>query len=150
MLEDRLTASVVADGFHVSDILLKLLVKAKGADGIVLISDSLMATAMVASRFVFPNGSEAYVNGSIMRRVEDGAIAGPILTLNEAIRNMTELAGVPLNQAIQMASYNPAKLIRMADRKGSIAEGKDADLVIVDEQLKPIQTIVKGKVVYSK
>jgi N-acetylglucosamine-6-phosphate deacetylase len=149
-IEDRLTASVVADGFHVSDVLLKLLVKAKGVDEIVLISDSVMATTTPGARFVLPDGREAYVDGNITRRVDDGVIAGPILTLNEAVRNMIELSGVPQNQAVQMASYNAAKLIGMAEKKGSIAPGSDADLVIVDDELNPIQTLVRGKVVYSK
>ncbi len=79
-------------------------------------------------------------------RLADGTLAGSTLTLNRAVRNLVDLVNVPLADAIRMASLNPAQAIGAADRKGSIEVGKDADLVIFDQQLNALQTMIAGQI----
>ena len=149
LAEDRVTAEVIADGIHVQPILLKLLVRAKRLEDIILITDSMMAAGMPPGDYVSPNGTVRRSRDGSCRTVREGWLAGSVLTLNRAVLNMTKLAGVPFEQAAQMASLNPARRLGLHRRKGSLGPGKDADICIVDDRMNVRATIVKGKVVYS-
>lgn len=150
LTDDRVTAEVVVDGIHVRPVLLKLLVHAKRLEDIILITDSMMAAGMPPGEYVSPNGKVRKSRNGSCRTAREGWLAGSILTLNRAVHNMTRLAGVPLAHAVQMASLNPAKRLRLHRRKGSLEPGKDADLCIVDDKMKVHTTIVKGRIVYDK
>ena len=76
--------------------------------------------------------------------------AGSVCTTDRLIRTMTTLAGVTVEQAVKMASYNPARVMGIADRKGSLEVGKDADIVIFNDNVDVAATMVGGRVVYSK
>jgi len=84
-------------------------------------------------------------------KLSDGSgFAGSIATMNLCIRNMINLVGLSIQDAIKMATLNPAKVIGVDEKKGSLARGKDADLVVFDKNINILTTVVKGKVVFSR
>ena len=83
-------------------------------------------------------------------RFLDGSLAGSVLTMDSAVRNIMGLVGVSLQDAVKMATVNPAKKIGVYDRKGSLEAGKDADITIVDDQINVYMTMVMGKIVYER
>jgi N-acetylglucosamine-6-phosphate deacetylase len=128
----KVTAELIADGVHVEAAAMRVLLAAKGVDRTILVSDGTAATGM-------PDGSyrlgtfAVTVSGGVCRNVE-GRLAGSTLTLDRAIRTVVGL-GLPLRDAVQMATLNPARLLGVEKRKGIIAPGADADLVLLDEKL---------------
>ena len=127
------TAELIADGVHVDAAAMRMLLAAKGPAGVILVSDGTAATGM-------PDGTyrlgtfEVAVSGGVSRSA-DGKLAGSTLTLDRALRNMVAL-GVPLGVALAMLTANPARMLGIEKRKGAIAPGADADLVLLDEQLR--------------
>jgi len=83
-------------------------------------------------------------------RLKDETLAGSVLTMDKAVKNMVNKVGISLPKAIQMASFNPAKSIGIDDKKGSLKPGKDADIVILNKNLETELTVVAGKVVYRR
>lgn len=94
-------------------------------------------------------GQPIFVKG-IECRLADGTIAGSVLKLNEAVRNMhNNYRRLPLHKAVKMASLNPARAIGIDDRKGSLEEGKDADIFLADENMNVSRTILRGRTIYQ-
>ena len=85
----------------------------------------------------------------IQCRLADGTIAGSVLKLNNAVKNVLDHTGLPVYEAFKMASLNPATSIGCADRLGSLDAGKDADIIIADENINIIRTIKKGRTIYE-
>lgn len=136
---DNITADIIADGIHVDPSAVKLAVEAKGTGKLVLISDGIGSggkTFMLGGLKVRVKGKEA--------RLDNGKLAGSVIGLNDSVRNIIEFAGVSLPEAVCMASLNPARILGIDGRKGSLEPGKDADIVIFDKDLKIRHTIVKG------
>ncbi|MDD4879315.1 MAG: N-acetylglucosamine-6-phosphate deacetylase [Candidatus Omnitrophica bacterium] len=138
---DRMTADIIADGVHVDPATVKLAFEAKGPDNIILISDAI------------GDGKKAFMLGGLKVRVKgkearlvNGKLAGSVIGLNDAVRNMMKFTGVSLPGAVGMASLNPARVLGVEKRKGSLSVGKDADVVIFDKDLKIKHTIIKGKI----
>jgi N-acetylglucosamine-6-phosphate deacetylase len=134
-------AELIADTFHVDPGLYPLIARMKG-DRLVLITDCLPAGGLAPGTYTL-GGARIIVDG-IACRLEDGTVAGSILRLNRGVMNFCRRADVPLWQAVRCASLNPAELLRMGDRKGSVEIGKDADLVITDNELEPRRVFVGG------
>ena len=135
------TAELIADGVHVDPVAIRLLYGCKGRDGIALISDGLSATGM---------GPGEYSVGGLRVEARDGAcyygdrLAGSILTLDRAVRNMRDFLHLPLEEAIQMATLNPARMMGIDDRKGCLQAGADADLVLMDADLNVQRVHARG------
>lgn len=144
LTDERVVCEVICDGIHLHSGAMDLAVKMKGKDGIILISDAMMATGLKDGKYEL-GGQDVYVKEGAAR-LEDGTLAGSTLTLNKAVYNMVHIVKVSLEDAVRMASLNPAKTIGVDDRKGSIEVGKDADLIIFDEDLDILKAIVKGNV----
>lgn len=138
---DRIMADIIADGVHVAPTIVKLFVKAKGLDRAILITDAISATGM-------PDGT--YQLGSFQVQVRgdrcelDGKLAGSVLTLDRAVRNVMSFADWTLQQSVTLATRNPARLIG-AERKGVIASGNDADLVLLSSKGEVVHTMVGGR-----
>lgn len=144
LTDERVACEMICDGIHLHAGAMDLAVKMKGKEGIILISDAMMATGLQDGKYVL-GGQDVYVKEGAAR-LEDGTLAGSTLTLNKAVYNMVHMVNVPLKDAVRMASLNPAKAIGMDDRKGSIEIGKDADLIIFDEDIKVSKALIKGKI----
>jgi N-acetylglucosamine-6-phosphate deacetylase len=143
--DDRVVCELIADGIHLHPSVLQLVLKAKGPDRIVLVSDSVAFNGMPEGRYPYRNQYALVKAGEI--RLEDGRLAGSCLNLNRAVRNMVRLAGAGLCEAVRMASLVPARIIGMEKTKGSIAVGKDADLAVFDEEVAVKAVFLKGKAV---
>ncbi|MBR7040638.1 MAG: amidohydrolase family protein [Clostridia bacterium] len=145
---DELTVQVIADGKHLPLELLKLIYRCKGAEKIELITDGLEFSASELKEgtvYRQENGVETVYEDGVMKLLSRQAFAGSVATLHRCVGNMVK-AGVPLPEAVRMASENPARRIG-ADRKGRIALGCDADLVLLDKELAPVWVMARGKVI---
>jgi N-acetylglucosamine-6-phosphate deacetylase len=147
LLDRRVCCEMICDGIHVHPATMKIAVKMKGRDNIALITDSLRGNGLPDGEYMDDGRMVIVKNNQV--RLEDGTLAGSTLTLNRAVKNMVEKVGVSLCDAVYMASYNPAKQIGEADKKGSIDVGKDADLVIFDGGVNVKTVLVGGKIVYK-
>jgi N-acetylglucosamine-6-phosphate deacetylase len=141
LTDNSVTAEIIADGVHVDDPAIQILLAAKGSGGVVLVSDGTAATGM-------PDGTyklgpfEFTVSGGVCRNAE-GRLAGSTLTLDKAIKHMVSL-GLPLREALQMATLNPAKRIGIEATKGVLAPGADADLVFLTSDLQIARVVTRG------
>ena len=135
------TAELIADGVHVDDAAIRILLAAKGPQEVVLVSDGMAATGMPDGRYRLGT-FEVSVAGGIARN-SDGKLAGSTLTLDRALRHMTAL-GLPLHEVLPMLTSNPARLLGLEKRKGCLAAGADADLVLLDDQLQVAGVVTRG------
>lgn len=145
LTDERVFCEMICDGIHLHKAAMDIAVQMKGKDKIVLISDAMMAAGLEDGEYQL-GGQKVFVkNGEA--RMSDGGLAGSTLTLNKAVYNMVNIVNIPLQDAVRMASLNPAKVIGIDDRKGSIEIGKDADLIIFDGDINISTVIVMGNVV---
>ncbi|OGD32331.1 N-acetylglucosamine-6-phosphate deacetylase [Candidatus Atribacteria bacterium RBG_16_35_8] len=144
----KLIVEMIADGIHLHPIVLKMLTQIKESEKLVLITDAMRATGFKEGTYDL-GGQEVIVTKG-QARLKDGTLAGSVLTMDKAVKNMVTKVGIPLSKAIQMASFNPAKCLGVEDRKGSLEPGKDADIVVLNKNLETELTMVAGKVVYRR
>ena len=147
LLDRRVSCELIADTFHIHKGLFELVASIKG-DQLVLITDCTRAGGLADGEYTL-GGQPIFVKG-IECRLADGTIAGSVLKLNEAVRNMLANTDLTVSQAVGMASLNPARRIGLGDVKGSIEAGKDADFAIADEGFDIHCTILGGRTIYRK
>lgn len=136
------TFDVIADGIHVDPLVLKLVLQAKGPDGVILISDAIAAAGAGDGNYDIWGETISVKSGRTSNA--KGSIAGSVITMRDAVRMMRSL-GVSEVQIAQMAATNPARLLGLDQLRGSIEVGKDADLVAIDEQGLVRLTMVAGQ-----
>jgi N-acetylglucosamine-6-phosphate deacetylase len=147
MASDTVSAELIADNVHAHPAAMKILVRCLGTDRIALITDAMAAAGM-------PDGSYSLVGQEVTVKdghatLSDGTLAGSTALLNQCVRNIHQLVGLPLQEAVKMASLVPAQAMGFSNRLGSIRVGKDASLAVIDPDVNVRLTIVRGKVVYS-
>ncbi len=147
MLHDNVNAELICDLYHVSADAITLLYKMKGKDHLILITDSMEARFLNDGLYHL-GGQEVYVKNHTAR-LKDNTLAGSILNMNQALANVKKTLGINLTSAIDMGSINPARNLKIDQQKGSIALGKDADFVIIDENFNVYATFVNGKLAYQ-
>lgn len=130
LMKDELTVEVVADGVHVPPAILQLVFQLMGAGRVALVTDAMLPAACPETGLIY--GGRVIVEDGVCKLADRSAIAGSIATMNRTIRTMTQQAGVPLPEAVRMASQTPAEIMHIDDRKGSLAPGKDADIILFD------------------
>jgi N-acetylglucosamine-6-phosphate deacetylase len=135
------TAELIADGVHVEEAAMRILLQAKGAGRVILISDGLSATGMPDGKYMLGK-LEVTVSGGVCRNAE-GKLAGSTLTLDRALRNVVAL-GITLQDAVRMLTENPAKLLGIEFKKGALRTGADADIVLLDENLQITNVWTRG------
>ncbi len=151
----NVSVDFILDGVHVDPVALQMALQCKGPDRVCLITDAMVGTGLPPGRFVFGGrevefaapGLPARLVGCVNR--PGGGLAGSGLTMNLAVRNAVELAGLELPLAVRLASANPAQVLRRNHRKGSIKPGFDADLTLFDQNYQIRHTWVAGKSVYQ-
>jgi N-acetylglucosamine-6-phosphate deacetylase len=142
LTDDRLTADIIVDGIHVSPPMVQIFMKAKGTERAVLITDAISATGM-------PDGH--YQLGPIEVDVKDGkctsngSLAGSVLTMDRAVRNVTQFAHWSLKDAVRAASLNPARAVGFAGQQGSLASGSEANFVALNSSGEVLKTVVRGQ-----
>lgn len=142
MLAEGVHAELICDGKHIVPDMVKLACKVRGYDGIELITDSMRAKGMPEGKSEL--GGQVVIVKDGMAKLEDGTIAGSILTYIQAFKNVMEFTGATVEDAVKMTSGNQAKEFGL-DSKGAIAAGKDADMVVLNDAFDLVQTISYGK-----
>lgn len=163
LLLDELTTEIIVDGHHLPPSLIKLIIKTKGLDKVSVITDAMSAAGLgpgkysiggldtiveanVAEEFEIPEEERNYVAKLLTR----DSFAGSVAIIDRCVRNMVKLVGLSIQDAVKMATINPAKVIGVDERKGILAKGKDADILIIDEDVNVIMTMVGGRIIYRK
>ena len=147
MLLDELNSELICDTIHVSVPAMRLLVKNKPLDKLSLITDAMRAKGLpdgeseLGGQKVFVKDGEA--------RLADGTLAGSVLRMNRAVQNMVQKVGVPLTQAVDYATINPARMLKIDDVTGSIKVGKNADFTVVNKNFDVLLTIRDGEIIYQ-
>jgi N-acetylglucosamine-6-phosphate deacetylase len=152
LLEDRLTTEVIADGRHAPAELLALAVKCKGWERLCLVTDAMRGAGMPDGVYTFggPHGQEAVVREGVAVMPDNSGFASSTVRMADVVRSMVRLVGVPLADALRMASTTPASVLGLAGHKGAIAPGQDADLVFLDGNLDVVMTICRGRVTHAR
>ena len=145
-LESGVYTELIADTFHVHPGLFSLLHRVKG-DRLVLITDAVRAAGMPDGEYTL--GGQAFTLRGIQCRMADGTIAGSVLKMNDAVRNLRDHAGIPLFAAVRAASLNAAASIGLEKEIGSLEAGKAADILLMDEDCRVLRTLVAGREKYA-
>jgi N-acetylglucosamine-6-phosphate deacetylase len=147
LTDERVRTGIIADGVHVHEAALCLAHRAKGSEGLILVTDAMEAAGMPPGDYELGGRKVHLEDGAV--RLADGTLAGSALTMDEAVRNAIGFLGVPLAQAVRMATETPAAALNL-DSKGKIAVGCDADFVLLDAEGTVLETIVAGETVYER
>lgn len=148
LLFDELYTETIADLIHLSKYTLMLIAKTKSKDKIILITDSMRAKGL--NDGVSELGGQKVIVKNGEARLTNGHLAGSILKMNDAIKNMVLKVGVPFLNAVDFATINPAKNLGVNDKIGSIKKGKLANLTVIDDEFNVLYTFIKGNLVYKK
>lgn len=148
LLFDELKVELISDGIHICPEMIQLAIKVKGTDGALLITDAMRAKCL--KNGLYELGGQPVIVGDGKATLEDGTLAGSILKMIDSVRNMLTFTNLTLHDLVKLASVNPAKQARVFDRKGSIEVGKDADIVVLNNDITIDMTICRGKIAYNK
>ncbi|HVI43688.1 MAG TPA: N-acetylglucosamine-6-phosphate deacetylase [Chitinophaga sp.] len=151
-LIDEMDVEIIADGIHLPPPLLKLVYKIKGPDRTALITDAMRAAGMPPGESILGNihhGTRVIVEDGVAKLPDRSSFAGSVATADRLVRTMIQQADVPLAEAVRMITATPARIMGIADKKGVLVAGKDADIVIFDENIHIQQTIIGGTIVHD-
>lgn len=150
-LIDDLYVEAIADGCHLPSDLLRLIYKIKGADRIILVTDAMRGAGMpegtVTKLGNITEGMDCIIEDGVAKLMDRSAFAGSVATSDRLVRTFCQATKAPLEEVVRMISLNPAKLMGVDNRKGSIAIGKDADLLVFDEEINIKKIMVRGNMV---
>lgn len=163
LLLDELTTEIIADGHHLPPSLIKLIIKAKGLDKVSLVTDAMSAAGLgpgryslggldvvveddVAKEFEVPKKEGNYVAKLLTR----DSFASSVATMDQLVRNMVNLVGLSVQDAVKTVTFNPARILGIDTERGVLFPGLKGDVVVFDEGLKIRMTVVEGEIVYEK
>ena len=154
MASDTLTAEMIGDNYHMPPELARAVYKCKGADKLCLVSDAIGPAGLPEDGSVYnlgtgENCTKVIVEGGVALVSDRSCYAGSVQALDQMVRNMVNDCGVPLYDAVQMATLTPAKVLNIDSELGAIEAGKRADLCFLDQDLKVIKTVINDKVVFN-
>lgn len=147
-MDSDVVCELIVDNVHVHPAMQRLLLRVKGVDKIILITDAMRASMLGDGEYDLGGQRVIVSNGEA--RLADGVIAGSVLALNKAVKNFMDSTGLDIVSAVQLVTMNPARQIGVAIHKGSIMVGKHADFIIFDDCLEVFATIVRGILLYKK
>jgi N-acetylglucosamine-6-phosphate deacetylase len=150
-LIDALAVEIIADSIHLPAPLLKLVYKIKGPDKIALITDAMRAAGMPPGESILgnkQNGLKVIIEDGVAKLPGGDSFAGSVATTNQLLRTMVRDAGIPLHDAVKMITSTPAQIINVSDHKGSLEKGKDADIVLFDDDFNIDTVIIHGRVMH--
>ena len=149
MSEPGITCELIADGHHVSPTLMQMLYRTKGVAGIILVTDATAGAGLPEGTSFALYGKDCIVTEGVCMLADRSALAGSASRMIDLVRTMVQKVGVPLQETVRMATENPARAIGVDHRKGRLAAGMDADLIVLSPSLEIRQTFVGGRSVYS-
>ncbi len=144
MSEPDILCELIADCRHVSPTLMRMLYHAKGPDGIALVTDAAAGAGLAEGERFHIGEIEGVVENDVAVTADGKALCSSTATMDRLVRNMVQVVGAPLHEAVRMATLNPARALRIAERKGVLAAGADADLVVLTDDLQVSETYVAG------
>jgi len=144
MIHPSVSCEVIADGYHVHKAIMDLLLRVKPIHKVVLVTDALRPTGLKSGTLI-ANNEEVICEDGLFKRKSDGTIAGSALTMINGVKNLFDM-GIPLKDALRTASSNPATVISRQVGTGSLIPGKDADVVVFDNDFNVLMTFVKGEI----
>jgi N-acetylglucosamine-6-phosphate deacetylase len=148
LTEDGVTAEIIGDGIHVHPALIKVLIRCKGIENVILVTDNVRGCGMPEGWSYNIRGQDIVIQqGS--SRLRNTQLAGCIARMNQLMKNMVQNVGIPVPEVIRMATANPARLLNLTHRKGTLCVGMDADVVVLDREFEVKMTIVRGDVRYA-
>jgi len=145
---NQVNTEILCDGIHLSPVLIRLLFRVKPIDRLLLVTDAIEVMGRRIKSFTM--GGRRVTVDSAGARMADGTLVGSMLPMNQALSNVVKFTGLPLSDALVLATANPARLLKIEDRKGDIRAGMDADLVIMDKKCHIKRTIIAGETVFRK
>lgn len=151
-LIDNMTVEIIADGVHLPKSLLQFVYKFKGPDKTALCTDSMRGAGMPDGESVLGSldkGQKVIIEDGVAKLPDRTAFAGSVATTDRLVRTMVDIADVPLVEAVRMLTLTPARIMRIDQQKGSVQKGKDADLVIFDNNINVSYTILEGNVIHG-
>ena len=146
LARDEVRAELILDGLHVHPAAASLLLSLKGPEGVLLVTDSTVLSGHADGRYEWSGYTIDISDGAA--RIPAGNLAGSLLSMDQAVRNAVKMLGAPLEKAVEMASLTPARSAGIDRVTGSLAHGKNADIAILDTDLKPVMTLVKGEIAW--
>ena len=144
LIRDDVTVEIISDLIHVCEDIIKLIIKTKPIDKVIIISDSMSATGLGDGEFIL--SSKLVTVKNKIARIKEGNLAGSLITMLDGVKNYIKI-GVKFEDAFRFATYNPALLLNLEDKIGMIKIGNDADLLILDNELNINNVICKGKTI---
>lgn len=147
-LSSDIYCELICDNIHLNTNLYQFVLNNKGKNKIILITDCMSAGSMPEGKYSL-GGQDVFVKDKAAR-LENGSLAGSVLNLNDAVNNFRKNTNLSINEAINLASLNPATSINIDDKKGSLDIGKDADIALFDEDMNCYMTISKGNIIYNR
>ncbi|MBO5224552.1 MAG: N-acetylglucosamine-6-phosphate deacetylase [Clostridia bacterium] len=149
LLDDRLTAEIIADNKHIPPLLARMIIKAKGSDKVCVVSDSLRCAGMKKDGKVYKLGSgenaqDVIIGDGVATLADSSRFAGSITSVRQMVKNLVD-AGIPLADAVRMGTLNPAKVVKIDKAVGSLEVGKLADICILSDGLELVGLICNGK-----
>jgi len=151
-LLDEMDVEIIADGVHLPAPLLKLVYKIKGPHRTALITDAMRAAGMPEGESILGNlktGLKVIVEDGVAKMQDRSSFAGSVATADRLVRTMIKLAAVPLQEAVTMMTQTPARIMKIDNKKGSLAKGKDADILIFDEDINIKLTMINGRILFN-
>jgi N-acetylglucosamine-6-phosphate deacetylase len=143
LMDERISAEIIADGIHVDPLMVRLFLRVKGAEGAVLVTDATAATGMPNGRYRLGSLEVDVKDGKCLR---DGRLAGSVLTMDKAVRNVVKFANWDLQHAVRLATLNPARATGLPGNAGTLVAGAPADVVALNSAGDVVKTIVRGRV----
>jgi N-acetylglucosamine-6-phosphate deacetylase len=151
-LLEEMDVEIIADGYHLPAPLLKMIFQLKGAGKTALVTDAMRAAGTDVTESILgslKSGVKVIVENGVAKMPDRSSFAGSVATADRLVRTMITEASVSLTDAIRMITSTPARILGISDSKGTIAIGKDADLVIFDNQINVSLTMINGRIVYN-
>lgn len=151
-LIEEMSVEVIADNRHLPPPLLKLIYKIKGPDRIALVTDAMRGAGMPDGESILGNredGLPVIIEDGVAKLPDRTSFAGSVATTDRLVRVMTTEADVPLTEAVRMITATPASIMGIGDRKGSLVKGKDADIIVFDDDIQVQTTIVNGNIIFN-
>ena len=143
LMDERLTAEIIADGIHVDPLIVSLFLRVKGAETAVLVTDAIAATGMPDGRYRLGSLEVDVADGKCLVK---GKLAGSVLTMDKAVRNVVKFAHWDLQRAVRLATLNPARTTGLPPKSGMLVPGSVADIVALNPKGEVLKTIVRGQV----
>ena len=150
LYSNDLSVEIIADGYHVHPWMMGLAVQNKGVGLTCLVTDSMHVSGFGDGEYESLGLNVKLENGRLSLRDEPGTLAGSVLTMDRAVGNIVNMLGMPIADAVTMASTSPAAVLGLENSKGRIEAGYDADITVLDSTFNAVLTMVKGRIVYDE